>query len=138
VGEALDLSAEAGLRGREAAVIAPLGEKQRLPAGQRALELTAPGYYEVRPLEGGSWSRVAAVNFDPSESDLASLDPEELAGAVMHEQAGDVARRGEASLTTEEHEGRQALWRWLLALACLFLALETVLSNRLAPGMGGR
>jgi len=134
VGEALDLSAEAELRGRAVAVIAPLGEKQRLPAGQRALELTAPGYYEVRPLEGGSWSRVAAVNFDASESDLASLDPEELVGAVMHEQGGGVTRRGEPALTTEEHESRQALWRWLLVVACGFLALETVLSNRLAPG----
>jgi hypothetical protein len=132
VGEALDLSAEAELRGKEAAVIAPLGERQRLRSGQRSLELTAPGYYEVRPLEGGGWSRVAAVNFDASESDLASLDPEELTAAVTHEQGGGVARRSEAALTTEEHEGRQALWRWLLVAACVFLALETVLSNRLA------
>jgi hypothetical protein len=134
VGEALDLTAEAELRGRAAAVLAPMGEKQRLPAGQRALELTAPGYYEVRPLEGGPWSRVAAVNFDASESDLASLDPEEMAGAVTHEQGADVARRGEAVLTTEEHESRQALWRWLLVAAGLFLAAETLLSGRLTTG----
>lgn len=135
VGEALDLTAEAELRGRAAAVIAPMGEKQRLPAGTRALELTAPGYYEVRPLEGGTWSRVAAVNFDASESDLAALDAEELAGAVTHEQGGDVARRGEAVLTTEEHESRQALWRWLLVAACLFLAAETVLASRVRMGV---
>lgn len=135
VGEALDLTAEAELRGRAAAVLAPMGEKQRLPAGQRALELTAPGYYEVRPLEGGNWSRVAAVNFDASESDLASLDPEELAGAVTHEQGGGVTRRGEAALTTEEQESRQALWRWLLLAACLFLAAETVLAGRVRMGV---
>ena len=133
VGEALDLSAEPELRGRAAAVVAPMGEKQRLPAGQRALELTAPGFYEVRP-RGGPWSRVAAVNFDASESDLASLDPEELAGAVTHEQGGDGARRGEPVLTTEEHESRQALWRWLLVAACLFLAAETVLASRVRDG----
>jgi len=79
---------------------------------------------------------VAAVNFDASESDLASLDPEELAGAVTHEQGQGVTRRGETALTTEEHESRQALWRWLLVAACLLLGLETVLSNRLAPGVG--
>ena len=53
---------------------------------------------------------------------------------MTHEQGGDVARRGEAALTTEEHESRQALWRWLLVAACLFLAAETVLSNRLPRG----
>jgi hypothetical protein len=132
VGEALDLASEAELQGREVAVIAPAGEKQRLPVGQRALELTAPGYYELRRLEGGGWSRVAAVNFDPSESDLASLDPEEVVGAVTREQRARAARGGEPALTTEEHESRQALWRWLLVAAFAFLALETVLSNRLS------
>ena len=136
VGEAVDLAGEAGLRGREAAVLAPGGEKLRLPAGQRALELTAPGYYEVRPLEGGRWSRVAAVNVDPAESDLASLDAEELVAAVTQAGGGAGARRGEAVPTREEHESRQALWRWVLLAACAVLALETVLSNRPAAATG--
>jgi aerotolerance regulator-like protein/VWA domain-containing protein len=134
VGEALDLSAEAELRGREVAVLAPQGEKLRLPAGQRALELTAPGYYEVRRLEGGGrWSRVAAVNVDASESDLAHLDAEELVAAVTRGDGPAGAGRGAAVPTREEHESRQALWRWLLLAACAVLALETVLSNR--PGL---
>jgi Aerotolerance regulator N-terminal/von Willebrand factor type A domain len=137
VGEALDLSAEAELSGRDAAVIAPSGEKQRLPAGQRGLELEAPGFYEVRRLEDGGWSRLAAVNFDPSESDLASLDPEELSGAVTQKGDGRAARRAEPAPTTEEHESRQALWRYLLVAALLFLALETVFSNRLSARVKG-
>ena len=46
--------------------------------------------------------------------------------------------------TTEEHESRQALWRYLLIAAALFLVGETVLSNRLpslrlgAGARGGR
>jgi hypothetical protein len=138
VGEALDLSTEAELRGRDAAVIAPSGEKQRLPAARRGLELEAPGFYEVRRLEDGGWSRLAAVNFDPSESDLASLDPEELSGAVTQKGDGQAARRAEPAPTTEEHESRQALWRYLLGAALLFLALETVFSNRLSVGVRGR
>jgi hypothetical protein len=138
VGEALDLSAEAEPTGRDAAVIAPSGAKQRLPAGQRGLELKAPGFYEVRRLEGGGWSRLAAVNFDPSESDLASLDPEELSGAVTPKGDGRAARRAEPAPTTEEHESRQSLWRYLLVAALLFLALETVFSNRLSAGLSGR
>jgi hypothetical protein len=137
VGEALDLSAEAELTGRQAAVFTPSGEKQRLPAGQRGLELKAPGFYEVRRLEGGAWSRLAAVNFDPSESDLASLDPEELSGAVTQKGDGRTARRAEPAPTTEEHESRQALWRYLLVAALLFLALETVFSNRLSARVKG-
>ena len=133
VGEALDLGGEPELRGREVAVLAPQGEKLRLPAGQRALELTAPGYYEVRRLEGGRWSRVAAVNVDASESDLAHLDAEELVAAVTHADTGAGAGRGQAMPTREEHESRQALWRWLLLAAGMVLALETVLSNR--PGV---
>ena len=130
VGEALDLSAEAELQGRDAAVVVPSGQKERLPASQRALELSVPGFYEVRRLEGGRWSRLAAVNFDPAESDLATLDPEELAGAVTQKGDGRAARAS-APPTTEEHEGRQALWRWLLIAAFVFLVGETILSNRL-------
>lgn len=137
VGEAFDLSAEAEVKGRDAAVMTPSGQKERVPASQRALELTTPGFYEVRRLEGGPWSRVAAVNFDPAESDLAVLDPEELAGAITSKGEGRVARAGQPAPTTEEHEGRQALWRYLLGGAFLFLVGETLLSNRL-PGTKAR
>jgi Aerotolerance regulator N-terminal/von Willebrand factor type A domain len=137
VGEVLDLSSEAELRGRDAAVIAPSGERQRLPVARRGLELEAPGFYEVRRLDDSGWSRVAAVNFDPSESDLASLDPEELSGAVTQKGEGRAAPRAEPALTTEEHERRQALWRYLLGATLLFLALETVFSNRLSVGVRG-
>jgi hypothetical protein len=133
VGEGLDLTAEAELRGREAAVVTPSGQKLRLGAAQRAVELSAPGFYEVRRLEGGPWARLAAVNFDAAESDLASLDPEELAGALTPKGDGPATRAAGPAPTTEEHEGRQALWRYLLVAAFLFLVGETVLANRV-PG----
>jgi len=132
VGEAVDLTGETWLARAEAAVIGPAGEKSRLPAGSRGLELTAPGFYEVRSLESGGPSRVTAVNVDTSESDLAALDPEELAGAMTRAGNGAAAPRAEPALTTEDHEGRQALWRHVLLAAFLLLAAETVLSNRLS------
>jgi aerotolerance regulator-like protein/VWA domain-containing protein len=143
VGEAVDLSTEQALQGREAVVTAPSGQKQRLAATQHALELTDPGFFEVRRLEGGAWSRLIAVNFDPTESDLAVLDPEELAGAVTQQGGGRLRAAGPAP-TTEEQESRQALWRYLLIAAALLLVGETVLSNRLpslrvgAGARGGR
>jgi hypothetical protein len=138
VGEVLDLSTQAELSGRDAGVVAPSGEAERLPAARRALALTSPGFYEVRRLEGGRWSRLAAVNFDPAESDLAALDPEELAGAVTRQGEGREARRGEPAPTPEEREGRQSLWRFVLIAALVFLAVETALSNRLAAPRLGR
>jgi hypothetical protein len=132
VGEALDLSQEQELAGRDAAVLPPSGQKQRVPAAQRAVELAAPGFYEVRRLEGGSWSALAAVNFDPAESDLAALDPEELRGAVVRKGAAAAALGAGPAPTVDEHESRQALWRYLLAAGFLVLVGETVLSNRRA------
>jgi len=131
VGDGLDLSAEAELQGHDAAVVTPSGQKLRLPAAQRAVELSAPGFYEVRRIEGGTWSRLAAVNFEAAESDLAALDPEELAGSVTRKGDGQATRAAGPAPTTEEHEGRQALWRYLLVAAFLFLVGETLLSNRL-------
>jgi hypothetical protein len=74
---------------------------------------------------------VAAVNVDRAESDLAAMDPEELAGAVTHLHRATSGARAEPALTTDEQETRQALWRYLLMAAFLLLAAETVLSNRM-------
>jgi hypothetical protein len=132
VGEALDLSREPLLRKAEAAALAPSGERSRLAAGSHGFELTAPGFYEVRPATGGAPLQVAAVNADRAESDLSAMDPEELVGAVKRGgQGGDTART-EPALTTDEHEGRQALWQYLLMAALLLLMTETALSNRLS------
>jgi len=132
VGEALDLSREAALQKDGATTLAPSGERSRLPAGSKGLELTEPGFYEVRASAGGPALQVAAVNVDRAESDLAAMDPEELAGAVTHLGRGASATRTEPALTTEEQESRQALWQYLLMAAFLLLATETVLSNRLS------
>jgi hypothetical protein len=132
VGEALDLSTFEELSGREAAVVTPSGEKLRLDASRRGLELSEPGFYEVRRLEAGGGSRLVAVNFDASESDLSAVDPEELAAAVTQPGGLRDGRRAAPALTTEEREGRQALWRYLLMAALALLVAETVLSNRAA------
>jgi hypothetical protein len=132
VGEALDLSRDAALQKDGATTLTPTGERSRLPAGSKGLELTEPGFYEVRASAGGPALQVAAVNVDRAESDLAAMDPEELAGAVTHQGRGAAATRAEPALTTDEQESRQALWQYLLMAAFLLLATETVLSNRLS------
>jgi hypothetical protein len=132
VGEALDLSREPLLRKADAAALSPSGERTRLAIGTLGLELGAPGFYEVRPAAGGTPVQVAAVNVDRAESDLAAMDPEELAAAVQRGGTGGNGLRAETALTTDERESRQGLWRYLLMAALLLLAVETMLSNRLS------
>jgi hypothetical protein len=133
-GEALDLSREPALARGDAVVIGPSGRRSPLPRGTKALELAEPGFYEVRATPDGAALAVAAVNVDRAESDLAAMDPEELASAVTRPGPGaGVEAAAEPALTTGEHETRQALWRYVLMAALLLLATETVLSNRLPP-----
>jgi hypothetical protein len=131
VGEALDLSREPSLQKGDGTALAPTGERSPLRAGIKGLELTTPGFYEVRAAAGGPPLQVAAVNVDRAESDLAAMDPEELVGAVTRLHRAGGAARPEPALTTDEQETRQALWRYLLMAAFLLLAAETVLSNRM-------
>jgi len=138
VGEALDLSNEKALRQADAALIAPSGERSRLAAGTKGIELLAPGFYEVRSSETSTPVQLAAVNVDPAESDLAALDPEELAGTVTRAGHEAAPRRTEPAPTREDHAGRQALWRVVLMAAFVLLAAETVLSNRLSARAGAK
>ena len=115
--------------------LSPSGQHIELVGASGLLELTEAGYYEVRtPGVEDNRPRTVAVNLDGEESNLATLDPQELAGAVAGR--ADVARpvQDTAELTIEEREGRQSLWWYLLVAVCLLLAAETVWSNRL-PGL---
>ena len=122
-------------RRRDATALAPSGERvARSAAGQpRPRAHRARLLRGARRRAGGPPLQVAAVNVDRAESDLAAMDPEELAGAVTRGGAGaGRGARAEPALTTDEHESRQALWQYLLMAAFLLLATETVLSNRLS------
>lgn len=98
-----------------------------------AVELREPGFYEVRRV-GREREPVAlvAVNLDPAESDLAALNRDELAGAVVPPSVGSPGGGVAATLTPEARERRQGLWWYLLVgVACLLVA-EAVASTRLA------
>lgn len=131
VGDALDLASVLAGHAGELAVLAPSGERSRVAGDAHAVELGAPGFYEVRPAAGGPPLAVVAVNVDRAESDLTAMDPEELASAVTRTDGGLSSAGSEPAVSTEDHESRQALWRYLLMAALLLLAAETVLSNRL-------
>ena len=140
-GEVLDLSRHAELAGgagraaAPAVVEAPSGAKSRLASSNEGLvPLHEQGFYEIRP-EGaprGMGQRVA-VNLDPAEANLARIDPEELKASVLASNGGSVAGAVAADAPTrEDAERRQTIWWYLLVLAGVLLASETLMSNRLS------
>jgi hypothetical protein len=116
--------------------LAPSGSTRSLPAGEgpRYLPLELHGFYTVRP-PGTDPARpfVMAVNVDLEESNLATIDPEELvlqitaSSAAQPEPGQNLAQAAE--LQRADQERRQSLWRWLLIGALALLIGETVLSN---------
>jgi hypothetical protein len=116
--------------------LSPSGARLPVPGegSRQAFVPTEQGFYEIRSAAGEgaeSGRRLLAVNVDPAESDLARLDPAELATAVR--QGPAVASGGEArQLSPEDRERRQALWWYLLALAVLALGAEALLAGRLS------
>jgi hypothetical protein len=100
------------------------------------LALEEAGFYDV--YEGraaGEPIESFAVNAPAAESDLTPADARELLLGV---------RRGDSAQTVaseppapREREGRQRMWRLLLAAALLVLLVETVIANRGWRGTAG-
>jgi len=100
-----------------------LGAKALLTPGT---QLTEAGWYEVTLRD--SVAAVFAYNYDRAESDLRCLSDEELEQQLAANMR-ILTRNAKADFTavvTEEDRG-VALWRWCLAFALLFLAMETLL-----------
>ena len=146
-GEVLDLSRHAELAGGAgrtavpAVVESPSGAKTRLASSNEGLvPLHEQGFYEIRP-EGaprGMGQRLA-VNLDPAEANLARIDPEELKASVLASNgASAVGAVAADAPTREDTERRQTIWWYLLVLAGVVLATETLMSNRLSRTVDGR
>jgi hypothetical protein len=110
--------------------IAPGGDRIDIETGLLSLEKA--GFYEVRSPGSSANERVVAVNVDLTESDLVSMDAQELVAAVR--PRGDATSRADdaARVSPEDRERRQAIWWYLLIVAFVFLAVETVWANRMS------
>ncbi len=105
-------------------VTSPLGRKEPLAAGTSGIELQIPGFYEA---ERGSGARyIVAANVESAESDLSTLDPDELVAAI---RPGDRPAESPISVTPAEAGARQTWWRLALLAALLLMAAETILGN---------
>jgi len=119
---------------RELVVELPSGDRNVQPVGSDApfLTLEEHGVYRVRLLgdDDGPVGTVA-VNVSTAESDLSTIDPEELASAVTASTSGERRSSLAATMTPAERERRQGLWWYLLLLAVVVLVAETTVSNRI-------
>jgi len=101
--------------------------------GTAVLPLESAGFYLVRtPGENEERPWAVAVNVDPAESTLDSLDPAELAASVLPRGGDAMSAAGEGQLTREDRERRQSLWWYLMVLALVILGVEAMLGNRLS------
>jgi hypothetical protein len=119
-------------RGLASPVVATPGGALVRPAGDsgaRAVALPDAGFYDV--YEGraaGEPVLVLAANPPAAESDLTVADPRELLLGVRRSDSIRVERAGPEA--PAEREGRQRIWRLLLAGAALLLVVETIVANR--------
>lgn len=135
VGQVLDPSV--GLARRSGAssrvALTPSGHRVALDEeGSEVLELSEPGFYELRQVAQGSESTIIASNVDPVESDLTAMDPKEIVAVAAGGGEEGQAARSQVPLTPEEQERGQRLWWYLLSAGVLLLGAETLLSNRMS------
>jgi hypothetical protein len=119
-----------------ASLLATTGAGAQQPAQYFAgsAEFKEPGLQKITK---DGQSREVAVNLDPAESRTAPLAVEEFEklGAPVAVAAKPVATPDAASeslAAAAEAEGRQKLWRWLLAAVFAVLFIETLLGIRTA------
>ncbi len=126
VGGAVDLRGKEKPAGADpvTAFVLPSGRKETRAEGATGLEPQDVGFYEA--IRGSGAPSLIAVNLDPAESDLTTLDQEELGAAVR--PAGRLPEPALA-LTPAEEGVRQSWWRLALMSLALLMVLETVFAN---------
>lgn len=116
---------------REPVIATPGGALLRpaVDSGNRAVALQEAGFYDI--YEGraaGEPITSVAVNPPALESDFTPADPREL---LLGVRRGDSTSAAAATPPAPaEREGRQRLWRLLLAAAVVLLIAEMIVANR--------
>ena len=108
-------------------------------AGRRGpVALDTAGFYAIAANDRGrEVERLVSANVDAAESDLAALDPRELAAAVLpapdETGSGRAGSNTQGNATAADREARQSVWWYLVAAALLALVVEMVIAARTAP-----
>lgn len=114
--------------GARPVLLTPSDERIPIDADTALVPLHEAGFWEVRDPRRGGPPLVVAVNVDPAESDLRTMDPQEVVAGVT----GAGPAPSFASFAPEDRERRQSLWWYFLGVAFLLMAVETALGNSLS------
>ena len=135
VGDVVDPALQAPAHGADVSRVAltPSGQRISLDGdGPEVLELAEQGFYEFRnQLRESEKPVVVASNINLAESDLASVDPQEIVAAALGRAGGPTADGPPAPPSDEAQESAQRVWWYLLFAGLLLLGVETVVANRL-------
>jgi hypothetical protein len=117
-------------------VLTPGSEQVRLANGT-PLELEEVGFYELRDSRGSTQLVSFAANVDPAESEATVFDPAEMQTTLLAATQGGTAGGSGLGLTMAERERQQNGWWYLIVVAFVLLAIETLFSNRTSRGSIG-
>lgn len=131
VGNVIDVNAFAPAD-REAVVLTPTRDRIRLAAAKtsRTVRIAEPGIYQIRAAGEGGVTQMIAANVDVSESDLATIEVSAFNDAIA--PRGSQTATAAAQLLPEDRESQQSLWWYLLIIAFVLLAIETLMANRIS------
>ena len=107
-----------------------VAQPQSAEPGERQFysQTGTPGFYQVRSNE---FQDFFAVNPDPEESDLTTIDPRTLRNLVLNpESETQTLEKTQVSFHNLQEEKSQRFWWWLLLLVVLLAIGETLLANR--------
>jgi hypothetical protein len=126
VGDVIPLTVATGL-----SVKKPDGTEIAIAADPPSIEPEQPGIYTVSP-----GNQRFVVNLSPEESRLTPLplDRFNALGVPLESPVLDPAVAAQRAATAQavELEGRQKVWRWLIAGALGILLLETLIAGKLS------
>jgi hypothetical protein len=129
------LGVQAGTSSTGGMILTPGGQRvAQTGSAPGPVELGEMGFYEIHGRSGANDRTLSiASNPDTTESDLALLDPQELAAALAGRAGGADGTSETQQLTPDDQERRQNMWWYMLLVGILLLGLETAISNRLPP-----
>lgn len=142
VGDAVDLLAHfrahsdvdaARVRSIDSVVVeSPSGGQTRVPAATPLLIVDEPGWYELHVPGEDKLRDFVAVNVDPVEADLRPLSTTEFLASIDRAAVEQPSARPQPRTTPGPGTETPRIWWYVLLLALIILATETLVSNRLS------
>jgi hypothetical protein len=123
--------------GTGAMILTPSGKRIEQSGTPTPVQLEEQGFYEIHG-RGSQGAVSIASNLETAESDLSSVDMQELTASLAGRAGTNAALASDAPvMTPEDQERRQNFWWYLLMAGIVLLGIETAISNRMKGPIEG-